>query len=83
MRRGYVPAHIRDSDTPLETMAPERRKQATRSARRQYNRDEIEEAMRQSVPRQHKPRNTWHQPGWSDVSPYYRTMATIDSRWDK
>jgi hypothetical protein len=39
--------------------------------------------MRHDAPRRHKPRNTWRQPGWSGVSPYWHNMTTIDRRWDK
>jgi hypothetical protein len=39
-------------------------------------------ASQQTV-RHHKPRNTWHQRGWSGVSPYYATAITVDRRWDK
>jgi hypothetical protein len=44
---------------------------------------DIPALMRHDTPRRHKPRNTWHQPGWSDVSPYWHNMTTIDKRWDK
>lgn len=35
------------------------------------------------TPKNHRPRNTFYQRGWSDVSPYYFNAVTIDRRWDK
>lgn len=45
--------------------------------------DEIPALMVGPQTRRPKPRNTWQQRGWSDVSPYYHNMTTIDARWDK
>jgi hypothetical protein len=74
-RRAQKRRNIRISDAPA--VEPLQR------TSRKIHRDEIPGLMRHDTPRRHKPRNTWHQPGWSDTSPYYRTMTTIDRRWDK
>ncbi len=50
---------------------------------RKIHRSDIPGLMAHDTPRRHKPRNTWHQPGWSGISPFYWNLTTIDGRWDK
>lgn len=50
---------------------------------RKIHRADIPALMVGPQTRRPNPRNTWQQRGWSDVSPYYHNMTTIDARWDK
>lgn len=66
-------------DVSAPALKPDRQAQTSRKLKT----SEMERLMRHDIPRNRKPRQTWNQPGWSEVSPFYRTMATIDRRWDK